>query len=185
MCVCKRAADKGLVTGATPAPPCKTCSQQNIKNRTTQVHGTTINPAAFSLRMLGLLSPVFTQAEWTTCIFVPGFFWVFLPYYYYYHCHTCRNHQRYITLPGGGGTREQQEWQRGVGQTIMSSSPSTSTSAARPAAKHTKQGSVTADVPTRSHEKIKVWGEKSPATRSLDVICMWNYHQCGTGGRCV
>lgn len=58
MCACKRAADKGLVTGATPAPPCKTCSQQNIKNRTTQVHGTTINPAAFSLRLLGLLSPV-------------------------------------------------------------------------------------------------------------------------------
>lgn len=58
MFVCKRAADKGLVTGATPAPPCKTCSQQHIKNRTTQVHGTTINPAAFSLRLLGLLSPV-------------------------------------------------------------------------------------------------------------------------------
>lgn len=58
MCACKRAADRGRVTGATPAPPCKTCSQQNIKNRTTQVHGTTINPAAFSLRLLGLLSPV-------------------------------------------------------------------------------------------------------------------------------
>lgn len=57
-CVCKRAADKGLVTGATPAPPCKTCSQQNIKNRTTQVHGTMISPAAFSLRLHGSLSPV-------------------------------------------------------------------------------------------------------------------------------
>lgn len=62
-CVCKRAADNGLVTGATASPPCKTCSQPKHQEQSSTSPRHKDQPCCLSSAAARLIVTSLTQAE--------------------------------------------------------------------------------------------------------------------------